>query len=314
MSIITVGLSPTWDVTCKGRNLDWGIHECIDEQTVRPAGKALNVSVALAWMGQKSIAAGLWGWDDYDQMLRYMQASKRYIKIQMTAVPGSTRRNITVVDTARGKDLHLRDRSQLATAQALKRLRADLGALVRKGSLCIFAGTMPEGGLLDDVIRMMEICNSRGVKIVLDTSGPALKEIVRTGAVWLIKPNVEELRELLGETIKDRPVSLAKAGRGLLDKAEIILISRGRKGSIVVTKEGTWQARCSGSGKALSTVGCGDYLLAGFLKGLRDTSDAGRALGTATQVATAKAWAWTESKTWVQVKRKITTQIKRIWT
>ena len=312
MSIITVGLSPTWDITCKGQNLDWGMHACIDEQTIRPAGKALNVSRALAWMGQKSVASGLWGKDDYEPMLRAMQALKRHIKIEMTAVPGRTRRNITVIDTARAKDLHLRDRSQLASPKALKRLKTDLGALVKKGSVCVFAGTMPDGNLLGDVIRTIEFCKSRGAKIVLDTSGPALRQIVRTGAVWLLKPNVEELGHLLGEKIKDGPVSLAKAGRGLLGNAEIILISRGRKGCVIITENAAWQARSPGRAKVFSTVGCGDYLLAGFLKGLMGQSDIAGALARATQAASAKAWGWTEGKIWPEVKRKIKVEIKRV--
>lgn len=312
MSIVTVGLSPTWDITCRGQNLDWGMHECIDEQTIQPAGKALNVSRALAWMGRKSIAAGLWGKDDYEQMLKSMQALKKYIKIEMTAVPGNTRRNITVVDTARGKDMHLRDKSQLTSPKALKRLQADLGALVQKNSICVFAGTMPEGDLLDEIIGIMEFCRSRGAKIVLDTSGPALREIVRTDAVWLIKPNVGELCELLGEKIKDGPVSLVRAGRGLLEKARIILISRGSKGSVVVTKEGAWQVRCLRRGRTFSTVGCGDYLLAGFLKGLMDKFDVKYALRTATQAATAKAWGWMESETWLQIRRQIQVKIDRV--
>ena len=51
--IITVGLSPTWDITSQVENPDWGGHINIDEQTIFPAGKALNVSKALAWMGQE---------------------------------------------------------------------------------------------------------------------------------------------------------------------------------------------------------------------------------------------------------------------
>ena len=311
-SIITIGLSPAWDITCRGQNLDWGLHEYINEQTIRPAGKALNVSRALAWMGQRSIAAGLWGKDDYEQMVKSMQVLKKHIKIEMTAVAGNTRRNITVVDTARGKDMHLRDRSRLASAKALKRLQADLGALVQRDNVCVFAGTMPEGDLLGEIIGIMEFCRSQGAKIVLDTSGPTLREIVRTGAVWLIKPNVAELYELLGEKIKDGPVSLARAGRGLLGKAKIILISRGSKGSVVVTKEGAWQVQCLRRGRAFSTVGCGDYLLAGFLKGLMHKSEVAYALRTATQAATAKAWGWAESKTWPQVKRKIKVEIRRV--
>ncbi len=52
--IITIGLSPAWDIRCRGAGLDWGRHVEIDEQVVRPAGKALNVSDALAWMGRQA--------------------------------------------------------------------------------------------------------------------------------------------------------------------------------------------------------------------------------------------------------------------
>ena len=66
------------------------------------------------------------------------------------------------------------------------------------------------------------------------------------------------------------------------------------------------------SAKALSTVGCGDFLLGGFLKGLKDKSDAGSALRTAIKVATARAWGWTESKTWPQVQRGVGAKIEEI--
>ena len=304
-AIITIGLSPAWDITCCGRNLDWDLHQDIDEQSIRPAGKALNVSKALVWMGQQNIAAGLWGRDDYQQMARAVQKMWPSIKLKMTAVGGGTRQNVTVVDTATGRDMHLRNKSRLVSAKTIAKLRADLDAIVRRGSVCVFAGTMPEGELLVDVTRLVEFCRSRGARIVLDTSGDALRQIVDTGAVWLIKPNVEELRELLDESIKDGPVSLARAGRKLLDKVEIVLISRGAKGSMVVTKDGAWQARCLSRDNLMSTVGCGDCLLAGFLKALKDKSDIASALKIATKVATAKAWGWMETKAWLQARRRI---------
>ena len=304
-AIITIGLSPAWDITCRGRNLEWDLHQHIDEQIVRPAGKALNVSKALAWMGQKNIAGGLWGRQDYQQMVISVRKMWPSITLRMTTVPGTTRQNVTVVDTAADKDMHLRSKSLLASARTLKRLQSDLTTIVCSGSICVFSGKMPDGGLLDDVVRLVEFCRARGARIALDTSGDALTRIVSTGAAWLIKPNVEELRELLGEPIKDGPVSLARAGRKLLDKVEIVLISRGAKGSVVITKQGAWQARCLGRARVLSTVGCGDCLLAGFLKALADESDISSALKTATKVGTARAWGWTESKTWPQVKQRV---------
>jgi 1-phosphofructokinase family hexose kinase len=311
-SIITIGLSPAWDIACRGRNLDWGLHQVIDEQTILPAGKALNVSKALAWMGQRSVAAGLWGHSDYQQMLQAVRSLWPSIKVELTAVRASTRQNITIVDSAKNKEMHLRDKSRLASAKTLKKLQADLKAIVHKGSVCVFAGTMPDSGPWGDVIRIVEFCKSRGAKIVLDTSGRPLKEIVDTGSVWLIKPNVEELRELLGEQVKDGPVSLAKAGRKLLDKIKIVLISRGAKGSIVVTKDGAWQCRCDRRAKVLSTVGCGDFLLAGFLKALKDGSGSYTALRTAIKVATARARGWTENMSWPDAQSSIKVQVGRI--
>jgi fructose-1-phosphate kinase PfkB-like protein len=221
--------------------------------------------------------------------------------------------------------MHLRNRSELASRKALRKLEADLRAIVSKGSVCVFAGVMPEDEFIGDVVRIIKSCRERDAKIVVDTYGDALKRILETGAAWLIKPNVEELRELLGGQVTDSLAGLVRAGRKLLDKVEVVLISRGQKGGVVVTKKGAWQGRCIGRSRVLSTVGCGDFLLAGFLKGLnpvrskssasngvKDKSDAGSALGTAIKVATARAWGWTDKMSWPDVQSKIKVQVRQI--
>ena len=310
--IITVGLCPSWDTVCRFEGIDWGEHKTVSSASSRPAGKALNISRALAWMGEENIAAGLWGRDDFEQMLKAMRSLGGLVKVKMTAVEGSTRRNITVVDTVNDREMHLRNRSELASRKALRKLEADLRAIVSKGSVCVFAGAMPEDEFVGDVVRIIKSCRERGAKIVVDTYGDALKRILEAGAAWLIKPNVDELRELLGEQVTDSPAGLVKAGRKLLDKVEFVLISRGKKGGVVVTKKGAWQGRCIGRGRVLSTVGCGDFLLAGFLKGLKDKFDAGPALGTAIKVATARAWGRTEGKSWSRALREIKVAVERV--
>jgi len=109
--IVTIGLAPAWDVTCRGRDLDWGRHAELDCQVSRPAGKALNVSYALAWMGLRSVATGLWGRDDYDPMQRALDRLGGLIDARMTIVEGRTRHNITVVDSLNQREMHLRQRS-----------------------------------------------------------------------------------------------------------------------------------------------------------------------------------------------------------
>ena len=145
----------------------------------------------------------------------------------------------------------------------------------------------------------------------MDTSGAPMKEALTRGNVWLIKPNVEELGELVGENIPNRADQLSQAGRLLLNRVEMILISRGEKGAILLSQDATLRAQCISRGRqVISTVGCGDYLLAGFLKGMIKNRNLETALKTAIQAATAKAWGWTESISWPQAASKIKVNIR----
>ncbi|MBP7052882.1 MAG: bifunctional hydroxymethylpyrimidine kinase/phosphomethylpyrimidine kinase [Phycisphaerae bacterium] len=303
--IVTVGLSPAWDVVCRGRELEWGRHQGINEQTVRPAGKALNVSYALAWMGAPSIAAGLWGCEDYGEMEGAVARLGGRIESRMTAVEGRTRRNVTVVDTANRREMHLRAASGLASADTLGQLAAGLTNLVRPGDTCVFAGAMPAGELLASTVDLVRTCRRRGARIAADTYGPVLRGIVDAGLAWLIAPNVEELRELLGSQVEDTPARLVEAGQSLLDRAEAVLISRGEQGALLVTKAGVWTGNSTVRREVLSTVGCGDYLLAGFLAGLAEKGDLPAALAQGLQAATARAWGWTETGTWAQARKEV---------
>ncbi len=308
--IVTVGLSPSWDITCKGANLQWGGHTVVEETFCRPAGKALNISRCLCWMGQGSVAAGLWGRDSYGQMARAIRGLKK-IKLAQTQVAGETRRNINIVDTARNREMHLRAVSGLVSKAAIRKLKSDLAKVVTKDSVCVFSGALPSGAILSDIATVIKFCQDRKAKVAVDTSSAGLKRIVCAGGVWFIKPNVGELGELLGEKIADRTASLVKAGRKLLGKVEIVLISRGSKGAVVVTRKSAWEGRCEGKGQVLSTVGCGDYMVGGFLQGMKASGDIAEALACGLRAGTAKAWGLEEKK-WVAARRKVKVKIKSV--
>jgi 1-phosphofructokinase family hexose kinase len=310
--IITVGLSPAWDVSCRGRGFDWGLHAQIDEQVIRPAGKALNVSSALAWMGSESTAAGLWGSEDHEQMCSSVARWDRRVQVRMTRAEGHTRLNVTVADTRGRREMHLRKASELASASSLRRLRCDLLRFVGRDDICVFAGAMPAGPLLDPVMACVRACRELGARLAVDTHGPVLKAVVDAQLAWLIAPNVEELGELLGSPIPDTTAKLATAGRSLLGKVEVVLISRGKKGAMFVTKDGAWSGRATGRGKVIETVGCGDYLLAGFLAAVAEQRPARTALEQALKVATARAYGWTDTQTWAHARRKVAADVRNL--
>lgn len=311
-AIVTVGVSPAWDVSCRGRGLDWGQHAIIEEQVVRPAGKAMNVSFALAWMGCSSVAAGLWGGADHEEMVTAAGEQGGHIQTRMTIVEGRTRRNISVVDTQNHREMHLRDPKNLVSVENLGKLRSGLAGLVQPGDMCVFSGAMPAGEFLGPAVDLVRACHRAEACIAVDTYGPVLDGIVDAKLAWLVAPNVEELRGLLGSEVEDSTAGLAAAGRTLLDRVEMVLISRGGEGALLVTKTGVWAGCATGRREALSTVGCGDYLLAGFLAGIREAGDPQAGLARGLKAATARAWGWAETKSWPQVDKEVEVAVEAV--
>ncbi|MCF7974545.1 MAG: hypothetical protein K9N55_12060 [Phycisphaerae bacterium] len=309
-NIITVGLAPAWDLTCQGSHLHWGEHPVLEDQHLVPAGKALNVSRALAWLGQESIAAGWWGQDDIHQMRSHLTGTCPRIQIHMTPVPGHTRINVTVLDQAQHRELHLRVARSLASRLAFTTLQHDLGPCVTSNTDSVLAGALPGEAFKRQVLALAQTClDAPSTRLIVDAHGPVFQSLVQAGLPWLIKPNVAELGELLGTAIPNRTSSLIKAARTLCDQVPVILISRGRRGAVLVTRDHAWQGHSVDRRKVVSTVGCGDYLLAGFLYGLTKSTRPQTALAAAVKCATARAWGWSQEQTWTAARKKIRVQV-----
>lgn len=270
--IITVGISPSWDIACFAAEYLWGRHQSIERQTVTPAGKALNVSRALAELERRSIAAGLWGQDDLPTALASLRDWPK-IEPQFTAVPGQVRRNITLIDTQRHREMHLRSPNPLATPHHLRRLTQDLAKRIDTKTICVFSGAVPDE-VVKDFVRMVRACRAKGAKIVVDSYGPAFSEIVDAGGLWVIKPNIEELAGLLKRPIADRPETIIREARTLSDRVDLVLVSRGRHGAIAVTADHAITRAAAKIPSVCHTVGCGDFLLAGFLDGVLSAGSA----------------------------------------
>lgn len=286
--IVTVGLSPCWDLTCTGTGIDWGKHPPLTAQRQEPAGKALNISRALAWMNKPSVAAGLWGAEDIEQMrARVKEFAKTLVDVQMTTVPGTTRQNVTILDTVAEREMHLRAPNTLASADAINDLSKKLHALVQKNDVVVFAGSMPAGRLLAKAVELVDSIAEKA-RVAVDTSGPALSAVAGKIKLFAIKPNLEELSSLVGFSVEDDTEAIETAARKFTDTAQVVLVSRGPSGVTAVTRDSAASAKCVEKVDVLSTVGAGDYLLAGFLGEYVHSGDIAAALISAITAATAR--------------------------
>jgi 6-phosphofructokinase 2 len=132
----------------------------------------------------------------------------------------------------------------------------------------VASGSLPPGVPTDFYARLARLCHERGARLVLDSSGPALAAALNEG-VFLWKPNLKELGELTGESLQDPAQGQAAALR-CLDQglAEVVALSLGHLGALLVTRQGIWRAPPLTIPVA-SAVGAGDSFVGGLVWGLQ---------------------------------------------
>ncbi|HLP63421.1 1-phosphofructokinase family hexose kinase [Flavobacterium sp.] len=155
-----------------------------------------------------------------------------------------------------------------------------------KTSFLVISGSLNEGLEPNFYQKIIEVAKKSDVKIIVDTSGEALEKIVETG-VYLIKPNIGELAKLIGVERLELP-EVEQAAKDLITKgsAEIVVVSLGADGAILVTKDETHLVKAPKVEKK-STVGAGDSMVGGMVwalshnKPLKEVIQLGVCCGTA---------------------------------
>ncbi|MGE4492495.1 MAG: 1-phosphofructokinase family hexose kinase [Syntrophotalea sp.] len=150
----------------------------------------------------------------------------------------------------------------------------------------VASGSLPPGVPVDFYAQLARTGKKSGAKTIVDVAGKALEEALKEG-VFLIKPNVREFRELVGEDvteedrIKAQARNLVKQGR-----CEVVVISLGAAGALVAAESFT-EHILPPTVPIVSKVGAGDSMVAGIVlslargKPLRDAVIFGIASGTA---------------------------------
>ncbi len=152
------------------------------------------------------------------------------------------------------------------------------------------AGAVPENLPQDIYAQIMERLQGKGIRMVVDTSGEALRKVLPLKP-FLIKPNHHELSELFDTEVsaedEEKIVSYAKRLQEM--GAVNVLVSRGKCGATLVDETGTVHTAGIVPGKPVNNVGCGDSMVAGFVAGYETKKDYAYALrlGSAAGNATA---------------------------
>ncbi len=260
--IVTVTPNPSVDRAFDVPELEVGEVNRASGTKVDAGGKGINVSRGLTRFGMRTVAVFPNGGPDAALMVSELQ--RLGVPVHPVPVAGAVRSNITVTDeagvttkvNAPGPELSEAEQTAIVDAVA-----THLGPGTRYLEV---AGSLPEGVPASFVVRLGDLASANGIPFALDTSGAPLAAAVLAGGLAIVKPNDEELAELVGREL-NTVGDVRDAARQVLSHGnKAVLVSLGAHGALHVTAEGCWWAG-GDAVKVLSTVAAGDSTLAGYL-------------------------------------------------
>lgn len=261
--IVALTPNPSVDRAVTVESLDRGQVLRAASSRVDPGGKGVNVGRALASMGGDALVVVPSGGPEgalFDVLL-----SRTGVASRIVPIAGSTRMNVSVLEPD-GTTTKLNEAGpRLAPADIDALLEAALGGLGANGWIA-GCGSLPPGAPVELYATLVREARARGARVAIDSSGPAFAAAV-AATPTLIKPNREELAELVGRPLDTLGAVIDSADELVAGGIELVAVSLGRDGAVLVTADGAVHARTVIS-DPVSTVGAGDCMLAGLLLGL----------------------------------------------
>ena len=280
---VTVTANPALDHTVWVPGFRAGEVNRVVREQISPGGKGVNVAAFLTAAGVAVHATGFLGTPNASLFHSFFEQTG--IGDGFVPVPGMTRTGIKIVDDDAGTTTDLNFPGFEVGPEEVEVLEAALTRAVVDGRWVVLAGSLPPGAPGDLWRRLAERAHDAGGLVALDSSGEAFAAGLQARPD-LVKPNREELSQLLGRSLDGRAAVL-EAARSL--GVPFVIVSMGAEGALFARGDEAVFA-VPGEVRVASTVGAGDAMVAGavcaILRGL-DLAETARLATAFSKVAIA---------------------------
>ncbi len=280
--ILTVTANPTVDKVYFVNELKIGEVHRPFKSAATAGGKGINVARVASLLGEKTMALGFIAGRNGEFVAD--EIKKSGIEDRFTKVSGETRINTNISDKA-GNSTEILEAGPSVTNEEIYLLIDEFKKAADKSDIICVSGSLPHGADSSLYKELIRIAKSKNQKIIVDTSGNTLKDIIEC-APFMVKPNRDEIRELFGiETNNHNDIK--KALLILHEKGiELPIITLGSDGAFAYI-DGKFYRFYSPAVSVKNAVGSGDSAVAGIAVGiinglpLPDAIALGMAAGTA---------------------------------
>ncbi len=263
IKLATVTLNPAIDWTVSISNFKAGQVNRVEREQSDAGGKGVNVASVLADYGFSLAVTGFLGAENsylFEQLFSRKKIDDRFVRLA-----GRTRVGVKIVDEINRETTDLNFPGQAPTEADVAQLFQIVEELAGDCQWFVLAGSLPAGlnpGVYDELVRLIK---SKGRAVALDTSGEALRQAL-PAAPTLVKPNINELEELVGRRLETQAAVIRAAGSWLAQGMETVVVSMGAEGAIFIEAEGVVLAQPPPV-TVKSTVGAGDAMVSGTVAG-----------------------------------------------
>ncbi|MGZ9818221.1 1-phosphofructokinase [Peribacillus simplex] len=263
--IYTVTLNPSIDYLVEVESFQMGKVNRTSYDAKFPGGKGINVSRVLKRLGNSTTALGFIGGQTGEFVKRFLRQEE--IFTDFTEIAGDTRINIKLKT---GMETEINSQGPVISKGNYQQLFSQIEQL-NNNDILILSGSIPSSVPSDVYEAMARSCSHNGIKVVVDTSGKGLMNVL-PHQPFLIKPNHHELGELFSTEI--RTVDDAREyGTKLIEAgAQNVIVSMAGHGAVLCSDGESYSANVP-KGNVINSVGAGDSMVAGFIGTYEKTGD-----------------------------------------
>ena len=263
--ILTVTLNPALDIATETAAVSPGPKLRCSDPVFDPGGGGVNVSRAIKKLKGSSRAFLLAGGPFGDLLLSALEAEG--IETEVLTVKGMTRISLAVFDESISDQFRFILPGPEISPEEVKAAMDRIVGLAQDRGIVVLSGSQAPGTAETFPARLCARLNEAGVRLFVDTSGAALKNLVdaEDARPFFLRLNRSEAEEIAGGRFA-RIQDAADFGTGLVARgaAKFVAIGFDAEGSLLVSK--SKQLFCQAPPvPARSKTGAGDSFMAAFV-------------------------------------------------
>ncbi|MFS0764488.1 1-phosphofructokinase [Peribacillus phoenicis] len=263
--IYTVTLNPSIDYLVEVESFQMGKVNRTSYDAKFPGGKGINVSRVLKRLGNNTTALGFIGGQTGEFVKRFLRQEE--IFTDFTEIAGDTRINIKLKT---GLETEINSQGPVISKGNYQQLFSQIEQL-NNNDILILSGSIPPSVPSDVYEAMARSCSDNGIKVVVDTSGKGLLNVL-PHRPFLIKPNHHELGELFSTEIRTVDDAREYGTKLVEEGAQNVIVSMAGQGAVLCTSGNSYSANVP-KGNVINSVGAGDSMVAGFIGTYERTGD-----------------------------------------